>query len=116
MNSRIAGDYYESMAAEYLQHNGFQIIERNYKCKFGEIDIIAKKNNTISFIEVKYRKNTDFGYAIEAVSKEKQNRIRKTAAYYIKERKPEKNTAYSFDIVLIQGKIMEYYSNCFGGM
>ena len=56
MNTRVIGAFKEDIAISYLEENGFKIIERNFKCKIGEIDVIAKKDEVIRFIEIKYRK------------------------------------------------------------
>ena len=89
MNFLNLGKKGENAACEFLK--------RNYSKKYGEIDIVAKKENLISFIEVKTRSNTDFGLACEAVSKGKQERIIKTAKTFILEYKL--NEDYSFDII-----------------
>ena len=67
MNSYIKGLFYESLSVLLLIIKRYQIIKRRYRCKLGEVDIIAKKNNTIIFIEVKYRHQSDM--AIEAVAR-----------------------------------------------
>ena len=58
MNKREKGTVYENMAASYLEEKGYQILEKNFYSHFGEIDLIAKKEEVIIFVEVKYRKNT----------------------------------------------------------
>jgi len=64
----------EELACHYLQDNGYLILSRNYRSRFGEIDIIAKKGNCIAFIEVKYRKSNKFGEGFEAVSRQKNRK------------------------------------------
>jgi len=76
MNKRNIGSLYEEKAVEYLKNNGFTVIVKNFRCPKGEIDIIAIKEDILRFIEVKYRKNTEYGYAKEAVNKTKMNKIR----------------------------------------
>lgn len=120
MNKRYIGNLYEDIAADYLKDNGFEILERNYKCKIGEIDIIALKDNIIRFIEIKYRKNSDYGYPIQAISKKKQIKIMKTAQWFIAERKISEDFGCSFDVISIQGSggpnNIQYYFNCYGAM
>ncbi|MDD5731549.1 MAG: YraN family protein [Patescibacteria group bacterium] len=72
---RIFGDRGENITCGYLVNRGYKIIKRNYRCKFGEIDIIAKKNNDLIFVEVKTRKNNYFGEPQEAVDYRKLERI-----------------------------------------
>ena len=73
----------EDYAANYLQQNGYKILERNFFCKRGEIDIIALKNEQIIFIEIKSRKNTKYGLPSEAVTRAKLKHLYKTAEYYL---------------------------------
>lgn len=82
-SSRAVGTYYEGEAAKYLLHLGYKILERNYRCKLGEIDLIAQKDAYIIFIEVKYRKSSLYGLPREAVNYHKQQRIKKVASYYM---------------------------------
>ncbi len=77
------GKFGETLAENYLKKNGYKIIEKNFRTKYGEIDIIAEKGNYIIFVEVKYRKNPEFGKAEEAVSPVKIGKIKKTAEFYL---------------------------------
>lgn len=83
MNKRAVGSQYEGLATAYLLEKGYQILENNFRCKFGEIDIIASHNEYIVFIEVKYRKTKQFGYPREAVTYQKIRHIVRTAQYYL---------------------------------
>lgn len=73
----------EEIVAKYLKRNGYKIVEKNYKNKLGEIDLIVKKDNMLSFIEVKTRKNMNYGTPAEAVNYNKRKHIYRTAEYYI---------------------------------
>lgn len=73
VNKRAAGADKEQLAARYLVDNGYTVLERNFRNKTGEIDIIAKKDNYIVFVEVKYRSNNKYGYAVEAVNYRKKH-------------------------------------------
>lgn len=83
MNKRKFGNIGEERVCEYLKHIGMDIIERNYRSRFGEIDIIAKDDETIAFIEVKTRTNSNFGTPAESVTLTKQRRISYTANEYV---------------------------------
>ena len=83
MDNISIGKLGEKHAEYYLIKQGFSILEKNYRSKFGEIDIIAKKNNVIHFIEVKTRTTNRFGEPYEAVNKTKINKIIKTAFCYL---------------------------------
>ena len=73
----------ENLATKYIISLGYKILERNFRCKFGEIDIIAKDKQELVFIEVKTRTNTKFGNPAEAVNSIKKSHILKTAKYYL---------------------------------
>jgi putative endonuclease len=77
------GKWGEDKAAEYLTKQGYAIIERNYRCRFGEIDIIAVKEGALTFVEVKTRANLKFGRPAASVTKTKQNKIHSTGFHYL---------------------------------
>lgn len=83
MNKRKIGSKWEEQAVMLLESKGYEILERNYRCKIGEIDIIAKDDGVLVFVEVKYRSDNTYGYSIEAVTPAKQRTIRKVAQYYM---------------------------------
>jgi len=96
----IKGKIGESYAVQYLIEQGYEILERNYKNKIGEIDIIAKYENRIIFIEVKARATARFGYPREAVNYYKQQKIKNVAGVYLKSK--HMSDAYiRFDVIEI---------------
>lgn len=90
----------ESAAANYLRGQGYKILELNYKNKLGEIDIIAKEDRAVCFIEVKSRSQTAFGLPQEAVNKHKQHKISQCALSYLKERQLFEQSS-RFDVLSI---------------
>jgi len=100
---RLWGDYWEQVAYEYLLKQGLKKVKRNYLCKIGEIDLIMIDNDTLVFIEVKYRKNSDWVSATESVTKRKQRKIIKTAQLYLLQNKTYQDWNCRFDVVSIQG-------------
>ncbi|MCB9210300.1 MAG: YraN family protein [Ignavibacteriales bacterium] len=86
-NKKQIGDKGEDLAIEMLVNENYEIVERNYRFGHGEIDIIAKKNDILVFIEVKTRKNLEYGMPELAVTKNKQRQIRKIAEAYLYEKK-----------------------------
>ena len=84
MEKQIIGDAGEDFAAEILEDRGYIILDRNYLCKSGEIDIIAKDDDTFVFVEVKTRKNSLYGTPAEFVDFRKQRKIRSAALNFLK--------------------------------
>lgn len=121
MNSREKGIYssksvgmrYEAYASKYLEQNGYRILERNYRCCKGEIDIVAKEGPYLCFIEVKFRKTGDFGGALSAVNQKKQQRISKAALFYLVEHGYTDNTPCRFDVVGVTENHVELIKNAF---
>lgn len=87
--ARLLGKWGEQLAADYLRKNGWKIRETNYRCRLGEIDLIAENRRYLAFVEVKLRKNVRFGQALEAVTPAKRNKLRMTAELYLAEHPTE---------------------------
>ena len=85
INNATLGKFGEDYAADQLKKSGYKILNRNYRTKFGEIDIIAQKKNEIIFVEVKTRKADPFVSGVYSVNIKKQRRIIKSAFVYISE-------------------------------
>ncbi len=81
--SKLAGAWGEALAAEYLRKKRYQIIASGYRCRYGEIDLIAQNRKALVFVEVKLRKSGKFAMAREYVDKKKQDRLRTTASLYL---------------------------------
>lgn len=107
------GTQYEEIASEYLRTLGYEILEKNFRCRLGEIDIVAKEQNYLCFIEVKYRKTAGKGHPEEAVDRRKQNRICRVADYYLLSHAGDENVEVRFDVVAILGKEITLYRNAF---
>lgn len=120
MNRRKVGGSYEEKAAMFLRLQGMEILELNYRNRFGEIDIIARNRDEngksrIVFVEVKYRSSKTCGYALEAVDIHKQRKIVQVAWYYLKMHGYGYNQPVRFDIVTIQDNKIHLYENAFYG-
>ncbi len=86
MYTRKTGVEGEEIGRKYLEERGYVLIEKNYRCKWGEIDLVMKKDEELVFCEVKYRKNSKFGMPQESVGFRKQQRIMKSISCFLKER------------------------------
>lgn len=104
MNKRKVGAAYEKMAADYLKNQGYQLLERNYRCRIGEIDLIARDGRYLVFAEVKYRFTDSCGNALEAVTIKKQATIRRVAQFYLMTHHLPEDTPCRYDVVGITGK------------
>ena len=98
MNTKILGDMGENLAAAHLERKGYAIIERKFKTRIGEIDLIARQNHVIVFIEVKTRQSSEFGRPGEAVGYRKQQKIIRTASWYIRQKHLE-DVSCRFDVI-----------------
>lgn len=85
MQSRLLGRWGEGLVAEYLRSKGWTILNMNFRCRFGEIDIIAQKGGILAFTEVKLRKNDRFAPGRAFVTAEKQRKLRSAAEFYLME-------------------------------
>jgi len=91
----------ESIAAEFLEEQGYTILERNYRTPYGEIDLISKKNNSIVFIEVKTRASSTLGPPEISITRRKAEHMRDAAEYYIQQH-PNLNNDWRIDVVALQ--------------
>ena len=98
---RHTGETGEALAVRSLKKNGYKIIEQNYRCKLGEIDIIARDGRVLTFIEVKARRTSDFGGPKWAVTPQKQRKLSMLALKYLKETEQMGKKA-RFDVVAIR--------------
>lgn len=91
----------EDLAAAYLENAGYRIVVRNYRCVFGEMDIIAREGDTLVFSEVKSRKSGRFGEPQEAVGLEKQRKLSRIAMHYLQQKRLEATSA-RFDVIAVR--------------
>lgn len=99
MANELIGHWGESLAAEYLQKKRYRIIGANYRCRMGEIDLIAEKGKYLVFVEVKLRRSCAFAEAREFVDRHKQERILTAASLYLSQHETEKQPR--FDVIEI---------------
>ena len=103
MNRKIIGDRAESLACSFLQQRGMLLLQRNFNCRQGEIDLVMRDGDSLVFVEVRYRKSAQFGRAAETVTRLKRSRIIHCAQYYL-QRYKSWNRPARFDVVSIEGK------------
>lgn len=113
LNKRKVGGDWEIQAAEYLTAKGMQIVEKNFRCKQGEIDLIGYHEGYLVFVEVKYRATTGKGTALEAVDGRKQRKICRVADYYRYLHKVSDFANIRYDVVAIQNNEITWVQNAF---
>ena len=102
MTTIKSGNEAEDAAAMMLQTEGLQILVRNYRCKLGEIDIIAREKHTLVFIEVRQRRHGGFGSGFDSVDYRKQQKLIRTARLFLQQRKFFDQYPCRFDIVSVR--------------
>lgn len=117
MSTKSIGDFAESLACQFLQNKGLRLLQRNYRCKRGEIDLIMQQNSdSLVFIEVRYRKHAGFGRGFETVTRNKQRRIAYCAQQYLA-RYGLLTQPARFDVISIEGPAdkpeLEWLTNAF---
>lgn len=108
-DKRTVGLQAEEDALQFLLQNGLSLVERNYRCRFGEIDLIMLDGNGLVFVEVRKRKNMDFGGAVQSVSFAKQSRLIKTARHFLM--KYRQAPACRFDVIAMEGDQCQWLKN-----
>ncbi len=107
----------EEYAACYLLNKGYQILQRNFECRLGEIDIVAQEGEQIVFIEVRCRRSAKFGHPLETITLQKQRRLRNIAQFYLMVK--NKDVPARFDVVSVllpaqgQHKVLEHIVDAF---
>ena len=95
------GQAAENLACRYLQDQGLHLIERNYRCKRGEIDLVMRDADSVVFVEVRYRRNHRFGSGAESVNRYKQAKLTATALHYLQSNKAAAKSPARFDVISI---------------
>jgi putative endonuclease len=113
MNNRAVGTAFEQKAAQFLINNGYQLLYRNFRCRLGEIDLIARSEGYLCFIEVKYRSGASKGFPAEAITPAKISRITKTAQFYMLRHRIPQDTPCRFDAVVILDQDISLIKNAF---
>jgi putative endonuclease len=99
MNESEKGASYERLALNYLRRHGLQLVERNFRCRLGEVDLILRDKTCLVFVEVRYRASNRFASATLSVDGRKQAKIARTAAIYLSQHPGLSNCTVRFDVV-----------------
>ena len=93
----------EDLAAVHLESSGYQIIDHNWRNRWCEIDIVARLNGVVCFVEVKYRRDTGYGFAAEYITRDKANRLRRAALAWCQAH--AYNGSYQIDVIAVEGEL-----------
>lgn len=113
MNKRTTGKLYEEKAAAFLKERGFFLLDMNYRCRQGEVDLIGIHDGCLVFVEVKYRKDMGSGAPEEAVGPAKQMKICRVSDYYRLAKPAEAARQIRYDVVAICGEDVRWYRDAF---
>ena len=115
-NTTAVGNLAETLACNLLENKKYKIIERNYRDRFCEIDIVATCDDIVAFVEVKYRSRADFGGAIGSITPTKQKRMHNSAEYWLASHAQYRNLQPRLDVVTVTGDIndprIDHIENC----
>ncbi|MFI4970190.1 MAG: YraN family protein [Lysobacterales bacterium] len=102
-NTRTAGARYEDIALEHLRATGLALLERNFSCRHGELDLVMRDRDTIVFVEVRYRRGGGFGDGIDSVSHAKRGKLVRAAEMFLATHPRLAHHACRFDVVAVAG-------------
>lgn len=103
MNRTARGRSAEDTALSWLTARGLELMERNYRCPPGELDLVMRDGETVVFVEVRYRRNRAYGGAVESIDARKRARIARAAASWLQRRTCGRQPPCRFDVVVIEG-------------
>lgn len=115
------GQSAEQLAITYLKKQNCKLYHQNFRCKAGEIDLIVQDGNSLVFVEVRYRRQENFGTAAETVNHTKQAKLIKTAQWYLLHQKRDPQTVCRFDVISVTGDLeqdpqIQWIKNAFSVM
>ena len=111
-NNKDKGNTYEDKTVEYLKKTGMEVLDRNYRCRFGEVDLVCEEDRDLVFVEVKYRMNGKYGHPSAAINYYKRRNIVNVSRWYVQEKKRfEQNVRY--DVAIWFNGRLEYYKGAF---
>lgn len=112
-NKRALGAAGEAEAAQYLKERGMTVIQCNFRCRQGEIDIVGRHGEYLVFVEVKYRRGAASGLPEDAVDKNKMRKICRVSDYYRYLKGYDENRPFRYDVVAIDDKGIRWYQDAF---
>ncbi|GAA0912287.1 YraN family protein [Luteibacter anthropi] len=112
---RATGDHFEGAALSFLQARGLRLIQANFLCRHGEIDLVMRDGEVVVFVEVRYRRGSAFGGALASVTAAKRRRIVSAAHIWLAGRPFDARRPCRFDVVGFEGAVVEWVRGAFDG-
>lgn len=112
-NTSDQGRVYERRAETHLVKQGLKLLLRNYSCKHGEIDLVMRDADTLVFVEVRFRKHSQFGGAVASITPSKQEKVRRSAEHYLVSKRLYEKHPVRFDVVALSEKQCEWIKGAF---
>lgn len=112
-NKKQVGQAIEQQACNLLSAKGLSLITKNYRCPFGEIDLIMRDGNELVFVEVRLRTNTDYGSAVESINYTKQQKLLKSATHYLQKNRLIDQIDCRFDVIGFSNSNIEWIKDAF---
>ncbi len=111
--SQRTGQAAEAAALKYLQDHGLKLITKNFRCRCGEIDLIMLKKSELIFVEVRLRHNNSYGGSLASVTTNKQQRLIRTAKYFLSHHNEYRNHDCRFDVIGLYKECIEWITHAF---
>lgn len=105
----ISGQRAEQMALEHLESQGLTLIARNFRCRWGEIDLVMRGQETLVFVEVRSRKSSRFASPLESIDHRKRRKLVRAAGYFLARYRVFRQHATRFDVVAVEGPLPDGY-------
>lgn len=112
-NNLSSGLLSEKQACDFLKTKGLRLITKNYRCLYGEIDLIMQENDTLVFIEVRLRSHMDYGTALESIDSRKQQKLLKSATHYLQKHHLIDKIDCRFDVVGFSNSTIDWIKDAF---
>lgn len=106
--TQTSGKHAEDLAAQYLHQQGMQLLERNYRCRLGEIDLVMQDRDTTVFVEVRFRRHLGIVDPLSSIDLRKQRKLTRTAQFYLQQQKRHALAPARFDVVAVTEQNAQY--------
>ena len=110
---RATGDHFEGAARSFLEQQGLRLIQANFLCRLGELDLVMRDRDTVVFVEVRYRRSSAFGGAVGSITLAKQRRLVRAAQVWLRCHPADARRPCRFDVLAFEGESVEWIRSAF---